>query len=96
MSQPRLELDWYASVDNEGVAAVEKAGKEFFQKATQTLSPFDRGSFEPLLRSAVTHLDPNGVYRPDQISPEDRSVPKPASKSHRYRHLGAICKATLH
>ena len=25
----------------------------------------------------MTHLDPNGVYRPNQISPEDRSVPKP-------------------
>lgn len=74
--QPRLELDWYASVDIQGVMAVEKAGREFFQKVTQTLSPFDRGSFEPMLRSAVTHLDPNGVYRPDQGSPEDRSVPK--------------------
>lgn len=74
--QPRLELDWYASVDNQGVAAIEKTGKEFFQSAVQTLSPFDRGSFEPLLRSAVTHLDPNGLYRPDHISPEDRSVPK--------------------
>lgn len=74
--QPRLELDWYASADNQGVAAVEKAGKEFFQRAAQTLSPFDRGSFEPLLRSAVTHLDPNGLYRPDHVSPEDRSVPK--------------------
>ena len=73
---PRLELDWYASVDIQGVTAVEKAGREFFQKATETLSPFDRGSFEPMLRSAVTHLDPNGVYRPDQGSPEDRSVPK--------------------
>ena len=40
-AQPRLELDWYASVDNQGVAEVEKAGKEFFQKTTQTLSPFD-------------------------------------------------------
>ena len=75
--QPRLELDWYASVDIQGVTAVEKAGREFFQNAMQTLSPFDRGSFEPILRSAVTHLDPNGVYRPDQGSPEDRSVPKP-------------------
>ena len=75
--QPRLELDWYASVDIQGVTAVEKAGREFFQKATQTLSPFDRGTFEPILRSAVTHLDPNGVYLPDQGSPEDRSVPRP-------------------
>ncbi len=76
---PRLELDWYASVDIQGVTVVEKAGKEFFQRAVQTLSPFDRGSFEPMLRSAVTHLDSHGAYRPDQGSPENRSVPKPQS-----------------
>jgi len=76
-AQARIELDWYASVDNPGVAAVDQAGKEFFERATQTLSPFDRGSFEPLLRTAVTHLDPQGTYQPDHVSPDDRSVPKP-------------------
>jgi len=75
-TQPRLELDWYAKVENQGVSTVERAGKEFFQNAMQTLSPFDRGSFEPLLRTAVTHLDSNGAYWPDHNSLNDRSVPK--------------------
>ncbi len=48
----RIEVDWYASVDNPGVADLEKAAKEFFGKATTTFSPFDRGTFEPLLRTA--------------------------------------------
>lgn len=73
---PRLETDWYASVDNPGLGALEKSGKDFFAKATQTFSPFDRGTFEPLLQVAATHLDPNGLYWPQQVPAEDRSLPK--------------------
>jgi hypothetical protein len=58
----RLEIDWYASVNNPGVADLEKAAKDFFGKATTTFSPFDRGTFEPLLRTASTNLDANGIY----------------------------------
>jgi very-short-patch-repair endonuclease len=73
----RLEVDWYAAMDNQGVTSLEKASKDFFGKATQTFSPFDRGTFEPLLQMAVTHLDANGVYWPRQVPAEDRSLPKP-------------------
>lgn len=76
----RLEIDWYASVDNPGVANLEKAAKEFFGKATTTFSPFDRGTFEPLLRTAVTNLDANGIYWPNEVPPEDRTLPKPDNK----------------
>lgn len=75
--EPRLETDWYASVDNPGLSALEKSGKDFFSRTTQTFSPFDRGTFEPLLQAAATHLDPNGVYWPQQVPAEDRSLPKP-------------------
>lgn len=51
---PHIELDWYVSVDNPGVADLEKAAKEFFAKAATTFSPFDRGTFEPLLRTAAS------------------------------------------
>lgn len=74
--EPRLETDWYASIDNPGLSALEKSGKDFFSKATQTFSPFDRGTFEPLLQAAATHLDPNGIYWPQQVPAEDRSLPK--------------------
>jgi hypothetical protein len=76
----RLEIDWYASVDNPGVANVEKAAKEFFGKATTTFSPFDRGAFEPLLRTAVTNFDANGMYWPNEVTADDRMLPKPDDK----------------
>ena len=76
----RIEIDWYASVDNPGVADLEKAAKEFFGKATTTFSPFDRGTFEPLLRTAVTNLDANGIYWPNEVPAEDRTLPKADDK----------------
>ena len=77
---PRIEVDWYASVDNLGVGDLEKAAKEFFGKATSTFSPFDRGTYEPLLRTAVTNLDANGIYWPNVIPAEDRTLPKADDK----------------
>ena len=76
----RIEVDWYASTDNPGIAGLEKAAKEFFGKATTTFSPFDRGTFEPLLRTAVTNLDANGIYWPSEVPAEDRTLPKPENK----------------
>lgn len=76
----RLEVDWYAANDNPGVAELEKAAKEFFQNATKTFSPYDRGTFEPLLLTAAANLDANGVYWPNQAPPEDRTLPKPDDK----------------
>lgn len=77
---PRVELDWYAAQDNVGVADLEKTTKRFFESLPQTLSPFDSGTFESLLRSAVTNLDANGVYWPSQTHAEDRALPKADDK----------------
>lgn len=74
--EPQVELDIYSVKDNPGVPDTEKAAKDFFSKATSTFSPFDRSSFEPLLCSAVTYLDPKGVYWPNRTSADDRSIPK--------------------
>ncbi len=76
----RIEVDWYASVDNPGVADFEKGAKEFFERATTTFSPFDRGTFEPLLRTAATNLDANGIYWPNEVPAEDRTLPKADDK----------------
>lgn len=73
---PRIELEIYSVEDNPSVPNLEKVAKEFFAKATTTISPFDRSTFEPLLRSAVTHLDPKGVYWPTQVTADDRTLPK--------------------
>ena len=76
----RIEVDWYASVDNPGVADLEKAAKEFFGKAVTTFSPFDRGTFEPLLRTAAANLDANGIYWPSEVPAEDRTLPRSGDK----------------
>ena len=76
MVAPRLEVDWYAATDNPGVVEVERIGKEFLAKPDFSFSPFDRLSFDPLLRTAVTHLDPSGVYWPNEVSAEERNLPK--------------------
>jgi very-short-patch-repair endonuclease/phosphopantetheinyl transferase (holo-ACP synthase) len=76
----RIEVNWYASVDNPGVADLEKAAKEFFGNATTTFSPFDRGTFEPLLRTAATNLDANGIYWPNEVPAEDRTLPRADGK----------------
>ncbi len=76
----RLEIDWYASVDNPGVANLEKAAKAFWANATTTFSPFDRGTFEPLLHTAVANLDGNGMYWPDEVPATERTMPKPDDK----------------
>jgi hypothetical protein len=73
--EPRLELDIFAAADNLGTADLEKAFKDFLLKATQTFSPFDSGTFEGILRSAVAALDSKAVYWPSQTSPDDRKLP---------------------
>jgi hypothetical protein len=75
-ADPVLEVDWYASVDNPGVVKFEEVAKNFFAAGELAFSPFDRATFEPLLRAAATHLDSNGVYWPDKISADDRSLPQ--------------------
>jgi very-short-patch-repair endonuclease len=77
---PRLEVDWYVATSNPGVAKLEVASREFFGKTTTTFSPFDRGTFEPLLRACAAHLDANGVFWPDHVDPSDRRVPEADDK----------------
>ncbi|MCZ2328305.1 AAA domain-containing protein [Bartonella sp. F02] len=77
---PRMELDWYATQDNPGVTELEKQAKEFFENLPSIFSPFDRNTYEILLRSAVTHLDSSGIYWPSQTSLNDRTHPPAEDK----------------
>lgn len=74
-SEPRLELDFFSATNNPGISALDKAAGEFFSNAPAVFSPLDRSSFEPLLRTAVTYLDPAGIFWPDQTTAEDRTLP---------------------
>lgn len=78
-SEPYLAIKPYFALDNAGVNAVLNFGREFFTQCSEEeeFSPFNHGSFEPVLRGAVTHLDEHGQYHPDQLkSITDRSLPE--------------------
>lgn len=75
-SEPRLEVDIYASMDNPGVAKLVAAAKKFFETTGGALSPFDPSTFEGILQSAASFLDASGTYWPSQTTPDDRSLPK--------------------
>lgn len=76
-SEPRLEVDIYASMDNPGVAKLVETSKRFFESTGSVLNPFESNTFEPILQSAVTFLDAFGTYWPSQTTADDRSLPKP-------------------
>ncbi len=73
--EARLELDIYASVNNLGTSELEKIYKKLLAKSTQTFSPFDRSTYDPVLQSAVACLDPKGIYWPGETKADDRSLP---------------------
>lgn len=73
--EARLEIDVYTAADNPGAAELEKTYKDFISKSTQTLSPFDSGTFDGILRTAVACLDSRGVYWPTETTADDRKIP---------------------
>ena len=75
----QLELDWYPDAGSPGVASVQQKAKALYSEATITFSPFDRATFEPVLRAAASSLDDDGVYWPDFAPESDRRVPQPRS-----------------
>ena len=72
----RLELEMYFAEYTQAVPDRERIAKDSFSRTQNTFSPFDRASFEPLLRVAVTHLDSRGVFWPTQTTPDDRALPE--------------------
>ena len=79
-AEPLFELDVYMSVDSLGVIDLQKAYNELITQQTQDFSPFERFSYEPQLQLAATHLDPKGVYWPNQTKDDDRQVPELGSE----------------
>jgi very-short-patch-repair endonuclease len=67
---PRLELDFYAELDNPGVPEAERRAKEFFAKATTTLSPFEPATYQPVLTMVKGCLELQG----DELLPGDLSL----------------------
>jgi len=68
---PRVEVDLYSFLDNQGIPDLDKKIKEFSEQLSQSFSPFDHTSYEGILRSVATHLDPAGIYISSKESSED-------------------------
>ncbi|MGJ0486241.1 MAG: AAA domain-containing protein [Methylomicrobium sp.] len=77
---PKIELDIFTEANNPNVHSLEIQAKSFFDQAETTFSPFQRSSYEPLLQSAKTYLDPAGIFWPSQTTAEDRSLPPPSEE----------------
>ncbi len=75
-TEPRLEVDLYATMNNPGVASLVSTAKTFFNTTENVLNPFEPSSFEGLLKSAATFLDGSGVYWPNKTTSDDRKLPK--------------------
>lgn len=79
---PQLALKPYFSLEIDGVDETLSFAKQFFEALPQDkeFSPFQRSTFEPVLRYAATHLDSSGRYFPDTVEDiNDRSLPPIAS-----------------
>src|SRR5581483_5925025 len=62
---PRLEFDAFDACQVMGAAEVEKQAKVLLESDSErTLTPFDIGSFEPILKLAAGSLDKAGRYDP--------------------------------
>ena len=75
--EPSLQVEPFIGNDVQGVVVIDEAWKKFVAQQNLTISPFDFSSYEAILKTAVAHLDPNGVYLPDiQKNREDKNLPK--------------------
>lgn len=75
---PQLALRPFYSLEIDGVDATLNFARSFFDSlpGDQEFSPFQRSSFEPVLRFAATHLDSSGRYHPDSVADvHDRTLP---------------------
>lgn len=73
---PRLEFDAFGASQVMGAAEVEKQAKVLLESDSERpLTPFDTGSFEPILKLAAGNLDRAGRY-----DPSFQSLPTPSEQ----------------
>jgi superfamily I DNA and/or RNA helicase len=74
-TESHLEIEIYETEDNVGAIELSKTYKEFVSTNSQIFSPFNKSTFENILRLAVSCLDSQGVYWPEETTDDDRSLP---------------------
>lgn len=61
-AEPRLEADCYSEMNVPGVPALEAFWKSTLATGANRPNPFESSTYEGVLKAAVGHLDPSGVY----------------------------------
>lgn len=72
---PQLELDHYSHLENYSVIDLDKKILEYSEILMEYFSPFQKGTFEGILRSITAQLDPTGIYQSSHGSIEERTLP---------------------
>ena len=75
--EARLELSCYEDQENQGVRALVEFWKSANENAADRVNPFEDSTFEGVLKAAVLHLDPSGLYLDNQPEPQ---IPAPNDK----------------
>ena len=80
-AQPQLVLRAFHAMEIEGSKNVQRdIGQQFeriIDDPDRGFSPFDKSTFESILRACSARLSASGIYHPDSLAdPNDRSLPK--------------------
>ena len=94
---PQLILKVFHALELEGSKAAQRDLSEELERTFEDpevgFSPFDKRSFEKILRACVARLSASGVYHPDILTdPQDRAVPHADSPADN-RYLGDLYTA---
>lgn len=76
--EPTLAIKPYQELEISSADTLVRFAREHFRQlgSHSDFSPFNKTSFEPVLRQAFSLLDPEGTYHPDHIEDyEDRNLP---------------------
>lgn len=79
-SQPQLALRPFHGLEIEGSKGVQRDIGQQFERIVDDpdrgFSPFDRSTFESILRACSARLSASGIYHPDSLeNPDDRTLP---------------------
>jgi hypothetical protein len=81
---PQLMLKAFHGLELEGSKAIQRDLSEQLERTVEDpdvgFSPFDRRTFEKILRAGAARLSASGIYHPDTLTdPQDRALPDPDS-----------------
>jgi hypothetical protein len=74
---PRIELDTYAEMEISGVRQLDAFWKNVLENGANRPNPFEASTYDGVLKAAVGHLDPSGVY---EVLTDDPTPPLPSEK----------------